>query len=386
VRIVFVSHFAGGVDASSATDAELVAALRARGHEVHVVSPYRNPEVGRVGGSVAAGRLPRAILALPGYARVARTAWRLSGEPGSRLFAQYHVFQPATAVAFVVARLRGVPLVARAHNLFPGSYRSRAEALANRALFFGYRRILRHRRTWVLVSGPEWQADAEERLGLSPDRIRILPDNVTPAHDPGDEVQERLRDSLGLRGIAVVLKFGSHTKEGVRTFVDAMRLLPLGRARGVVLADPEWGEAYRAEATRRGASDRVLVLGTRPHDQVRAFLGIADVCVGILSPNAMARGSIPRSTLEAMSAGVPVVLCRDVVSSILAQDGTNCLLVPPDDSRALADAIGRLLRDPELAEALGLGARHTIASRFHSDRIAEQLETFLAGLPVDARD
>ena len=386
MRIVCVAHFAGGVDASSATDAELAASLRARGHDVQVVSPYRSPEVGRVGGSVAAGRLPRAVLGVPGYVRVAWAAWRLSREPGTRILAQYHVFQPATVVAFVVARLRGIPLVVRAANLVPGSYRSRGEALANRALFFGYRRILRHRQTWVLVAGPEWRQHSVDTLGLRPDRVRVLPDNVTPVPGPPEAVNERMSDSLGLRGRAVVLKFGSHTRDGVLTFVEAMRLLPQERAMGVVLADKEWGDAYRTEAERRGASDRVLVLGPKTHEEVRAFLSISDACVGILGPHAMARGSVPRSALEAMAAGVPLVLCRDVVSSILTEDGKNCLLIPPDDPRALADALLRVLDDRALATALGVGATHTIATRFHSDRIAEQLEAFLGELPLDTRN
>lgn len=386
MRIVCVAHFAGGVDASSATDAELAASLRARGHDVRVVSPYRNPEVGRPGRSVAVGRLPRAVLGVPGYMRAAWAAWRLSSEPGTRLLAQYHVFQPATLVAFLVARMRGIPLVVRAANLVPGSYRSRIEALANRALFFGYRRILRHRHTWILVSGPEWRQHGVDALGLRPDRVRVLPDNVTPVPGPPQAVKDRILETLGLRGSAVVLKFGSHTTEGVSTFVEAMRLLPPGRAKGVVLADPEWGDAYRAEAARRRASDRVLVLGSKTHEEVRAFLSISDACVGVLSSHVMARGSVPRSALEAMAAGVPLVLCRDVVSLILTEDGKNCLLVPPDDPRALADSLERVLDDRVFARGLAMGARQTIATRFHSDLIAEQLEAFLAHLPTHTRN
>jgi glycosyltransferase involved in cell wall biosynthesis len=367
-------------------DAELLGALRTRGLEVYALSPYRDPEVGRAGGSVGVGRLPRAVLAVPGYARVLVTALRLSRQPGTRILSQYHVFHPATAVAFLVARLRGVPLIARAHNLFPGSYRSRAEAIVNGVLFRVYRRILRHRHTWVLVSGPEWRDAAVDGIGVPSDHVRILPDNVTPTPEPRHEVTERLRDSLGVRGDAVVLKFGSHTRGGIGTFVEAMRLLPRGRVRGVVLADPGWGDAYREEALRRDAGSRILVLGPKSHDEVRAFLAIADACVGLLSPHPMAQGSIPRSTLEAMAAGVPVVMCRGVVSSVLTADGANCVLVPPEDPRALAEALERILADATLHKTLSGGARRTVAERFHSDAIAERLEKVLAEIPGDARD
>jgi glycosyltransferase involved in cell wall biosynthesis len=41
----------------------------------------------------------------------------------------------------------------------------------------------------------------------------------------------------------------------------------------------------------------------------------------------------------------------------LVEDGVAGLLVEPDDPQALADALVRVLRDRELAERLGQGAR-----------------------------
>ena len=53
------------------------------------------------------------------------------------------------------------------------------------------------------------------------------------------------------------------------------------------------------------------------------------------------------------------------------RDGENCLLVPPDDPRALADAIQRAAASSELRAKIGAGARE-LAQYFTWDKIAQQ--------------
>lgn len=79
------------------------------------------------------------------------------------------------------------------------------------------------------------------------------------------------------------------------------------------------------------------------------------------------REGLPKVLLEAGALGRAVVTtdvpgCRDVV-----EDGVNGLLVPARESAPLADAIARLLADPERRRAMGARAREVVEERF-SDR------------------
>jgi len=379
VRLVYFAHFAGGADAASAMDADLFAAVQALGHEVVVLSPFRDPSAGRIGGDVGGGRFARLALALPGYARMLARGLRETRDPAARIASQYHVFHPATTVAFLVARLRGRPLVVRAHDPLPGSYRSEAQGALFRAAFRLHRRILAHRQTRVLVPSHELRAAASERLGLPPERVLVVPNNVTPSPEPDRLAVEALRDTLGLRAAHVVLQFGSFTERGTATFVDAIRRSP-PTVKGLVLADPWRGRTFAAEARRQGIVNRIVVVPTRPHAELAAYLALADACVGILSADPLAFGSLPRSTLEAMAAGKPVVLCRGVASSALVEDGRNGLLVPPGDASTLAAALARVLEDAALAADLGRRARETVRERFRSDVVARAFAAAIEGI------
>jgi glycosyltransferase involved in cell wall biosynthesis len=84
------------------------------------------------------------------------------------------------------------------------------------------------------------------------------------------------------------------------------------------------------------------------------------------------REGLPKVLLEAGAVGRAVVTtnvpgCRDVV-----EDGVNGLLVPARDSDALAEAIRRLLEDPERRRAMARRARSIVEERFCDREVARQ--------------
>jgi glycosyltransferase involved in cell wall biosynthesis len=80
---------------------------------------------------------------------------------------------------------------------------------------------------------------------------------------------------------------------------------------------------------------------------------------------------LPRVLVEAAACGLPLITtdvpgCRDLVS-----DGVDGLLIPLNDSDALARAIKRLMDDPDLARKLGNAARIKARAQF-DERIVIQ--------------
>lgn len=85
------------------------------------------------------------------------------------------------------------------------------------------------------------------------------------------------------------------------------------------------------------------------------------------------------AVLEAMAAGVPVILPdRGVFPELIDLTGGG-LLVPPDDAQALAEAVARLRDDPDEADRLGQAAASGIVQHFSAEEMTRQtLEVYEA--------
>lgn len=80
--------------------------------------------------------------------------------------------------------------------------------------------------------------------------------------------------------------------------------------------------------------------------------------------------------LEAMACGAPVVLTDSRGVREYARPGVNCLMTPPQDPPALAQAILQVLSDPQLAQVLRQNGPPT-AAEFTWERAAERIEQAL---------
>jgi glycosyltransferase involved in cell wall biosynthesis len=72
--------------------------------------------------------------------------------------------------------------------------------------------------------------------------------------------------------------------------------------------------------------------------------------------------------LEAMAAGKPIVAVRAAAVPEVVRSG---ILIDPDDPEALAEAIMRLYRDPDLRNSLGLAGLRDV-EQFEMRRVAKR--------------
>ena len=149
--------------------------------------------------------------------------------------------------------------------------------------------------------------------------------------------------------------------KGVREYVAAARIVrqshPEARFHLVGGQDSNPDAIPEAEIARWQAEDAIHWHGSL--DDVRPALAAANLYV---LPSY--REGMPRTILEAMAMGRPVVTtdvpgCRQTVS-----DGVTGLIVPPRDTAALADALRALADDPDRRAAMGCEARKVALARY----------------------
>ena len=212
----------------------------------------------------------------------------------------------------------------------------------------------------ILVLGQVWQKFVGQRVPEAAQRITILP-NATRASTLPRSAHRR-RDVV----ISFLGRLGP--RKGTPHLVAALAALPVdGGWRAVLAGDGEVAET-RALVHSLGLADRVDVPGWVGPDKVEQILQGTDIFVlPSLAEN------LPMSIIEAFAHGIPVISTPVGAVPEMIEDGRTGLIVPVDDSRALADALHRLIKDPELRQALGRNARDAHETRYllssYTDRL-----------------
>jgi glycosyltransferase involved in cell wall biosynthesis len=124
-------------------------------------------------------------------------------------------------------------------------------------------------------------------------------------------------------------------------------------------------ERTRRLAVSLGVAERVHFLGYQP-DPERV---LARAQVFVLSSRSE---GLPRSVLEAMRAGLPVVASGVGGVPEAVSDGETGLLVPPGRPAELAAALRRVLDDRSLRVRLGAEARLAYEDRFGIERVVSE--------------
>jgi len=136
-----------------------------------------------------------------------------------------------------------------------------------------------------------------------------------------------------------------------------------------------WGEQVRRQAVTRGIADRVHFFVNLPHHQILTFLAWA----GVFCLPSRAEGH-PLAILEAAVFGLPVVATPVGGIPQTIPDENHGLLVPVADVQALADALTRLLKDPQLAIDLGRNLQRLVETEFTWEISAGRYTDLIRGL------
>lgn len=128
------------------------------------------------------------------------------------------------------------------------------------------------------------------------------------------------------------------------------------------------GSSPPAWLRRRAAGKNIEFLGHVP--DAEAFLRRMSVVIAPL----FAGGGMRIKVLEAMALAKPIVATSLGAGGIDVTPGRDILLA--EDAPSFAEAVNRLLREPETAARLGAAARATVGERYDSDALGRELLAF----------
>lgn len=305
------------------------------------------------------------LRALAYHARLAGLVLRLAGESD---VAQLNHIGPALITAVPVLGAMRLPrLLCVWGSSMPG-VGPFSKGLRHRLARRAARRV---ERVVALASvSSRWLA----RHGFDPSRLRVIPNGVVTDRFPPKGTDPGARAPVGwpAGGPTVVAVGRLVPAKGLDVLIDAWRSVSnrFPDARLVLVGDGPLRAATEKRIHELQADDRIHLLGAR--SDVPDLLRHADVYVSASRTEGMSN-----ALLEAMCTGLAIVATRVGAAEDVIEDRKSGILVDPEDPRALADAMTRLLSDPELRARTADAARKRAIERFSIEAVVGQyLEQF----------
>lgn len=363
MRILY-SHRVQSKDGQSVHIEELISALRRQGHTVDVVGPAFYEQAGFGGGdrslvSTLKKSLPGAAyeLAELGYNALSTPPLLRAGRANrpDAIYERYNLFHLAGLMA---RRSLKRPLLLEVNSPL-AEERARHGNLKLKSLA---RRI--EAATWrgadLVLPVTNVLADYVRAAGVPEERIHVVQNGIDArlyaSLDP-----RPFREKLQLGNGEVAIGFVGFVRpwHGLDRVLDRMARDRRANLRLIVAGDGPAIPDLKEQARSLGIASRVQFLGLVERHDIPALLAAFDVA---LQPHVVAYAS-PLKLFEYMAAARAVVAPSTPNIREILTDGTDALLVQPDDPDALWQGIVQLADDAALRTRLGEGARNTLQTR-----------------------
>jgi glycosyltransferase involved in cell wall biosynthesis len=281
--------------------------------------------------------------------------------------------------AWLLARLKRARLVVEVRDLWPAIFVELGVLTSRRLIRLLERLELAAYAAadQVVVVSDGFRANLIER-GVPAGKVHTIRNGVDLGRfRPGSPAAASTRARLGARpGDCLVLYAGTHgISHALPGVADAAARLAGQPVRVAFVGNGADKPKLERRVAELGLAN-VTLSPAVPPEQVPELLAAADICLVTLRDVPLFATFIPSKMFEYLAAGKPVVgAVTGEAAQILREAGA--VVVPPEDARALADAVGALAADPARRAAIGRQGRAYVERFFDRADLAREYRKIL---------
>jgi colanic acid biosynthesis glycosyl transferase WcaI len=403
VKILYVSqYFPPEMGAPAARAAELAQHWSQAGHDVSILTGFPNHPTGIVPVEWRK-RLHRLVYREQvGRVNVFRTwLWPLPNRKPHERIRNYVSFclsaalrglsiprpdviiatSPQLLVALAgwwIALVKRVPFVFEVRDLWPESLTAVGAgddtSLLHR-LLAAVANFLYRRSDHIVVVTPAFKQHLMSHWHVRDEKISVVENGVeTALFAPSPPaVNTTLRAELGAEDKFVVSYIGTiGMAHRLETLLDAASLQREDKhIMFLVIGEGSEKARIKSIAQARGLTN-VRFLDQHPRERIPELICASDACLVLLKKADVFKTVIPTKMLEFMSCARPVILGVEGQSLQIMEDARAGLVIEPENSEALSEAITQLASSPELRRRLGQNGREYIL-RHYSRRVTAEI-------------
>jgi colanic acid biosynthesis glycosyl transferase WcaI len=288
-----------------------------------------------------------------------------------------------------LARSKRVPFIFEVRDLWPESLAAVGMGGESSLLHRGLKRIAgflyRHSDRIVVVT-PAFEDYLVKHWRVPREKISVIENGVeTDLFSPRpftSEANAALKRELNAGGRFVVSYIGTMgMAHGLETIIAAATQLRDANPDIVFLMLGEGAEKERiVDLARQRSLNNLRFVDQQPREKIPAYICASDACLVLLKKTDVFKTVIPTKMLEFMSCARPVILGVDGQARTILEQARGGLVIEPENSDALVNAIRWLAANREMACKLGENGRDHIVRKFSRGQTAEKYIRMLKNL------
>ena len=225
-----------------------------------------------------------------------------------------------------------------------------------------------------IIAVAEAAKDNLTDTGVSAKKIRVILNGVDALKETSESQKSQLRERFGVKSGEKVVSIVARLEDikGHEYFIEAAdELIKKGiKARFFIAGTGSYENVLKEKVKAMNLTDNVIFTG---------FITDVDKLMAITDVQANASYGTEATSLallEGMSIGIPAVVSDFGGNPGVIKTGRNGIVVPKQNSHALAEGLEKLLKDDELYKKMSAGAREIFNSAFTSKAMTENTENY----------
>jgi len=220
-----------------------------------------------------------------------------------------------------------------------------------------------------IVANSNWVAEQAVASGANEKELVVvyegveIPAAISETERKAARAVWKIAEDEQLVGCVGVLSLDKGHEFVIRAMADVRK--KFGRCKLLLAGDGPSSQELQTLAEQLGVRDAVIFAGF-----VKKISDVYRALDGFIFPSLFE--GLGTSLLAAMANGVPSVTFFGCALGEIVENGTTGIQVEARNSSQIAEAIVRILSDPDFAAKLGEAGRQSIAARFSADKMVEE--------------
>ncbi len=198
-------------------------------------------------------------------------------------------------------------------------------------------------------------------------KTRCIPIGIVPNRSDSDKVQSIRNEYAGRK---IIFSLGRLVEyKGYRYLIEAAKYLDDSHVILIGGGGPLKDE-LQSQIDGLGVGNRVKLIGKVSDEDLPSYYGACDLfCLSSI----MKTEAFGIVQIEAMSEGRPLIATKIPASGVawVNEDGVSGINVEPCDSKAIAEAIMTITKDPETWDKFSNGSRQRFAEKFTKEKMLD---------------